>query len=238
MNISIRKISAIAGLKLKIFSRNTYYIMSPFLVILLGLIFGYFFKGAVPGYSFIMTVGFNISMVGISLTAAMVAEEKEKHTLRALMTSSITGGDYLLGSALIPFLVMLITALVTPLVTQFSYSNINIPMYLLLNIIGIISMILIGFIFGIFGKSQAHVSTTTMPIIMVLVMLPTFSMFSEFIGKISMLTISGVMDSYLNGMIENINYALSTKDWIVLAAWVIIPAIIFIYVYRKNGIDE
>ena len=49
----------------------------------------------------------NICMTGIYCVAALLAEEKKKHTLRTLMTSSVNGLEFSIGS-LLPSLALLI----------------------------------------------------------------------------------------------------------------------------------
>ena len=50
----------------------------------------------------------NTSMTGIYCVAASLAEEKEKHTLRTLMTSSVNGLEFFIGSLLPALLLLMI----------------------------------------------------------------------------------------------------------------------------------
>ena len=43
-------------------------------------------------------ISMNICMGGFMMVGMAIAEEKEKHTLRVLMTSSVTGAQYFVGS--------------------------------------------------------------------------------------------------------------------------------------------
>lgn len=237
MNISLRKISAISELKFKLFSRNMYFAVLPLMIVGMALLYRVMLKHAVE-MGFAMVIPMNLGMVGITLTSYMIAEEKEKNTLRALMTSSVSVMDYLLGSSILPFVVVMGTSLILPLIMGVSYDIINLPMYIIFNVLATISMILIGFTFGITAKSQSQVSTNVLPVTMIISMLPFFAPMNKIIGQISGYTISGVFFNYLIEMFKNKNYMPEISFYLVFAAWVIIPGIIFILVYKKNGIDE
>ena len=56
------------------------------------------------GYALSLGVLMNISM-SVYCTAAALAEEKEKNTLRTLMTSSVNGLEFFLGS-IIPVIIL------------------------------------------------------------------------------------------------------------------------------------
>ena len=72
-----------------------------FLIMMLFSIgYGYLMKtiiGEVSTYALSMAVLFNIAMA-LYVTALLLAEEKEKNTLRVLMTSSVRGIEYFLGT--------------------------------------------------------------------------------------------------------------------------------------------
>ncbi|WP_100064975.1 ABC transporter permease subunit [Miniphocaeibacter massiliensis] len=237
MNISLRKISTISTLKFKLFSRNMYFAVLPLMIIGLAILYKFMLKD-MQQLGLTMVVEMNLGMVGIPLTAYMIAEEKEKNTLRALMTSSVSAMDYLIGSSVLPFVITVGLNLILPLILNIPYSDINIPMYGLLTVLSTVSMIIIGFSFGITAKSQSQVSTNVLPISIIVALLPTFSNMSTIVKQISDFTITGVFSNYITEMLENKSYMLDLKSWLIIAAWLIIPMIIFIFVYKKNGMDE
>ena len=241
MNISMRKISAIAELKMKLIARNMHFLVYPFMVI--GLTFLY--KIQIPADApmkmvaamFGMEIGTSFTMVGMPLVALMIAEEKEKNTLRALMTSSVTGTDYLLGTVIIPFILNIAVIFIFPLILKFPYDMINIPMLLLVSALGTFSGVIIGFAVGVFSKTQNQASILSLPIMFGLMLIPMFANIIPIFAKISPYTISGVMSEYIMGMSEKINYMLPLKEWIVLGVWIIIPLIFAIIGYKKTELD-
>ena len=93
--ISIRKISAIMEMKTRALISKNFLIMMLF-----SIGYGYLMKsiiGEVSTYALSMAVLFNIAMA-LYITALLLAEEKEKNTLRVLMTSSVRGIEYFLGT--------------------------------------------------------------------------------------------------------------------------------------------
>ncbi len=149
-----------------------------------------------------MEIGISFTMVGMPLVALMIAEEKEKNTLRALMTSSVTTTDYLLGTIIIPFILNLAVIFIFPLILKFPYNMINIPMLLLVSSLGTFSGVIIGFAIGVFSKTQNQANIASLPIMLGLMLIPMLGNMIPIFAKISSYTISGVMSMYVMGMSE------------------------------------
>ena len=101
--LHLRKLSAILEMKFRaLLSKN--FIIGPIFAIgfsfLMDRIYNIITDGAVDmsGMALAMGVLMNICMTGVYVTAACLAEEKEKYTLRTLMTSSVNGLEFCLGS--------------------------------------------------------------------------------------------------------------------------------------------
>ena len=62
---------------------------------------------------FVLSIGLlmNLSLLPLSATSMMIAEEKEKYTLRTLMLSNVSATEFLLSKALVVFLLMQIVNL-------------------------------------------------------------------------------------------------------------------------------
>ena len=108
--IHLRKLAAIMEVKGKaLFSKN--FIIMPIFSLgftfLMKLVYRAVTEGAfdLSAYALSLGVLMNILMEGVYCTAAALAEEKEKNTLRTLMTSSVNGLEFFLGS-LIPVVLM------------------------------------------------------------------------------------------------------------------------------------
>ena len=192
---------------------------------------------AMNAYALAMGMLMNVSMMGFYCTAASLAEEKEKNTLRTLMTSSVNGLEFFLGS-LIP--IVLMTEVVNVLCVFIVHMTMN-PMqwaaYLAVTTTASVIASVGGMLLGIFAKNQVSASTLTTPVVLVFMMIPMFTGFSETLQKISMFFFTGIaFDAIAN--ISNGLPAVDVKGIAVLAAEFILSVILFLVLYRRNGFER
>lgn len=240
--VHLRKLSAIMDVKGRaLFSKN--FIIMPIFSIgftfLMKAIYGAATEGEfdMSAYALAMGVLMNILMEGVYCTAAALAEEKEKNTLRTLMTSSVNGLEFFLGS-LIP-VVLMSTAVnaVCVLTAQFSMTAPQWGAYLAVTTLCAAISAVIGMIFGIYARTQVSASTIVTPAVLILMMVPMLSGFSDTLEQISGFLFTGiVMDA-----VSNINSgmpAVEAKGIVVLAAEFLLAVILFLILYRKNGFER
>ena len=149
--ICIRKISAIMEMKVKALMSKNFLIMMLF-----SIGYGYLMKtiiGEVSTYALSMAVLFNIAMA-LYVTALLLAEEKEKNTLRVLMTSSVRGIEYFLGTVFPIFIEVEIINVILALLLGVTMSPYVWIIYLLMTSLATLSCTMIGMIFGIFDKKS------------------------------------------------------------------------------------
>lgn len=240
--VHLRKLAAVTEVKGKaLFSKN--FIIMPIFSLgftfLMKTIYGAVTEGAfdMSAYALALGVLMNILMEGVYCTAAALAEEKEKNTLRTLMTSSVNGLEFFLGS-FIPVLLMCIAvnALCVPL-AGVGMDIAQWAAYLAVTTACSAISIVIGMIFGIFAKTQVSASTITTPALIVLMMIPMLSGFSDILERISGFLFTGIVFD----AIANINSSLPAIDVrgaVILAAEFILSAVIFLVLYRKNGFER
>ena len=243
--VHLRKLAAISEVKGKaLFSKN-FIIMPVFSIgftFLMDLIYGNVIGNAfnkVPMSAYALAIGtlMNISMMGIYVAAAALAEEKEKNTLRTLMTSSVNGLEFFLGS-LIPVVLM------TVLVNVICVFIVRLPMtpaqwggYLAVTTVSAIIATVVGMLFGIFAKNQVSASTITTPGILILMMIPMFSGLNETLKKISGFFFTGItFDLVAN--IKNGSALIDARGILVLTAELILSIVLFLFLYRKNGFER
>ena len=108
--VHMRKLAAIIDVKGRaLFSKN--FIIMPVFSLGFTFLMQVLYERASGGleamnaYALAMGMLMNVSIMGFYCTAASLAEEKEKNTLRTLMTSSVNGLEFFLGS-LIPIVLM------------------------------------------------------------------------------------------------------------------------------------
>ncbi|MDE6005299.1 MAG: ABC transporter permease [Oscillospiraceae bacterium] len=171
-----------------------------------------------------------VGMCPLTCMSAIIAEEKEKNTLRVLMMSHVTPMQYLLGTSLYIFAMCMVGTLVFTIIAD--YKNTEITNFLIIMAIGIILSILVGSIIGIISQNQMSATSLTLPVMMIFSFLPMLSMFNETIEKIAKIIYSQQISILINGNYENI----SDNILIVLINF-ILAVLIFIISYHKKGLE-
>ncbi|MBO1306224.1 ABC transporter permease [Enterococcus sp. 669A] len=247
MRLSLRKIDAIFWMKLQAITKNMSIMIGPIMAIGIVLLM----KAVMPEVDaseggiqfskgpFLLSFGllFNNVMGGMMMSSHPLAEEKEKNTLRVLMTSSVKGGEFFIGSMLPSLLILFVVNLLLIPVSGVAFSQIQLPTYLFLTTMTSLITILMGYIIGIVAKNQAQANLVGTPIMLALTMIPSFSGFHANISKISSYTYSGVLSKYTQSAFSPEKYQWNSKDLGVLFAWFVVCLGLFIYAYKKNGLD-
>ncbi|WP_147803313.1 ABC transporter permease [Alkalicoccus halolimnae] len=248
MKLSLRKVNAIFQLKIKLILGNMSILFSPVFAIIFVIVMRNLLpevdagEGGAPFSTdgFLLSFGliFNIAIAGISMSSSPIAEEKEKHTLRVLMTSSVNGIEYFLGS-MIPILLILVTTniLIIP-ASGISFGEIPVLIYLIMTTAASLISILIGNIIGIYAKNQAQATLVSTPILILLTSTPVLRIFNEDFAEILNFTYGGVLANLADSFSLNSEYQWNLTDTGVLIVSLFLALGIFIYAYKKNGLDN
>ena len=130
-------------------------------------------KGATGSFVIVMCIIMTISIVPLNVLANMVAEEKEKHTLRSLMLANVSATDFLLSKAFVALVLMLIDGILIFLVCQepmeyFGY-------FLIFYVLSSLSVLFFGALVGLLSKDQMSAGTLSSPLMILLMLPPMFS---------------------------------------------------------------
>ena len=243
MEFSRRKIAALFKKEVKGLSKNA----NVLLMCLLPILFSFIYTKAVGGVGkndgfgkleiLSMCVGMNIVLIAGFMIAMLIAEEKEKNTLRTLMLSGVSPLEFLAGKVIITFLVSEILNIVIFYIV--GMDSVHLGKFILLTSLVVISMIEIGAVVGIIVPDQMAAGTVGMPILMVFLMVPLLSNFSK---KIEL--IARVLPNYnMNLMFQKVfsGGEIGTgeaKNIAVILIWIIIAGVTFVYTYNKVGLDK
>lgn len=240
--VHMRKLAAIIDVKGRaLFSKN--FIIMPIFSLgftfLMQILYERVSGGmeAMNAYALAMGMLMNVSMMGFYCTAASLAEEKEKNTLRTLMTSSVNGLEFFLGS-LIP--VVLMTEIVNVLcvfIVQMAMTPAQWASYLAVTTAASVIASVGGMLLGIFAKNQVSASTLTTPVVLVFMMIPMFTGFSETLQKISMFFFTGIAFDAIANISDGLP-AVDGKGIAVLAGELILSVVLFLILYRRNGFER
>jgi ABC-2 type transport system permease protein len=122
-----------------------------------------------------------IGMAPLTSVSAIIAEEKEKNTLRVLMMANVKPWQYLLGVGIYVWSICMIGAGV--MATGLKSSAI--PAYMGIMAIGFVISIIAGACVGVFSTNQMSATSIVMPLMMVFSFAPMLSMFNDKIAKVS-----------------------------------------------------
>jgi len=241
-SIHANKLFAIINVKTRaLFSKN--FIIMPLFTIgftfIMKIVYGSInIETDMSGYILGLGAVMNIGTVGVYCVSATLAEEKEKNTLRTLMTSSVNGLEFFLGSIIPVIMMMVIINFILIPISGCSFDIKNYLIYGLLSLVCSITSCMIGMMIGIFAKNQVTASTLTTPIILMLMMVPMFSRFNQFSELISQFLFTGILLDTIDLITAG---AVDVIDWlsiVILVVEIVVSVIVFIFIYRKNGYEK
>ena len=240
MNIRICKALFMKDLKNCFVNKNVFLMLA--LPILFGVMYkfllGDILKEATGSFVIVMCIVMTISIIPLNVLANMVAEEKEKHTLRSLMLANVSATDFLLSKAFVALVLMLIDGILIFLVCQEPIGYL--VYFLIFYILASLSVLFFGALVGLLSKDQMSAGTLSSPLMIFLMLPPIFSQLNEMIEKIAVI--------FPTTSFQTLYLQLSTKQpffnqdtviaIIVCIVWIIFGVIAFMYGYKKKGLDD
>lgn len=174
----------------------------------------------------------HIVMIPIINMANIIAEEKEKNTLRVLIMSNVKPMEYLIGIGLSVFLLTMLTTLMFLGVLSLNASEIY--KFIFTALCGVLCSIILGAVIGVIVKNHLSVGTIASPTSMIIGMLPMFASFNKSIYSVSKYLYSqAIVD-----IIKDINKEFSVDKFLVVLINFIIFAIIFSIIYRRKKLVD
>ncbi|MDE6432754.1 MAG: ABC transporter permease [Lachnospiraceae bacterium] len=137
-----------------------------------------------------------IGMTPLTSMAAVIAEEKEKNTLRVLLMSNVKPYEYLLGVGSYIWLACMIGAAI--ICAAGGYSLQERLAFMAIMAIGILASLLIGAAIGTWSKTQMMATSMTVPVMMIFSFMPMLSMFNTTIAKVAKFIYSEQISIMLN----------------------------------------
>lgn len=240
MNIRICKALFMKDLKNCFVNKNVFLMLA--LPVLFGVMYkfllGDILKEATGSFVIVMCIVMTISIIPLNVLANMVAEEKEKHTLRSLMLANVSATDFLLSKAFVALVLMLIDGILIFLVCQEPIGYL--VYFLIFYILASLSVLFFGALVGLLSKDQMSAGTLSSPLMIFLMLPPIFSQLNEMIEKIAVI--------FPTTSFQTLYLQLSTKQpffnqdtviaIIVCIVWIVLGVIAFMYGYKKKGLDD
>lgn len=173
-----------------------------------------------------------VGMAPLTCMSAIISEEKEKNTLRALLMSNVKAWQYLASIGAYIFIMCMAGTAVFAVLGE--YSGAELARFIPSMISGIILSEIIGAVIGIFSRSQMAATSLTIPIMMVFSFVPMLSMFNESIKKIAVIFYSQQISDLINGIGTS---KVSVNSIIVIVVNFIIALVLFVLAYKKKGLE-
>ena len=180
----------------------------------------------------------NLSAIPLTGLAMMVAEEKEKNTLRVLMLSDVSALEYIFSKIISVLVLMELITIVIFFITatQLSY----LPMFLLVTTGTSISMLLFVAVVGLLSKDQMSTSTLSTPLMILFLIPPMFQNMNEVIDKIASIVPTTKMMAIINDAMNGMSILSQEHllDFGIILAWILLGVVTFAMMYRKKGFDN
>ncbi|MGN4725125.1 ABC transporter permease [Bacillus cereus group sp. MYBK15-3] len=234
MTFSMRRVSAIFRKEVQDFKTNSQVLLMAFLPIILSFLFSRFgagkeMLGITTITAFLFVAGFVQSMV--------IAEEKEKHTLRVLMLSPASSVEVLLGKSILTACLTLGICIVNLFILDQFSGNLLLLGFIFL--CGTILFIVIGTMIGLLAASVPQTSIIGMPILMTMYLAVQFEPMVE--NKVIKTMIGYFPTSHivkaLNSLVGGTGFGSISGHVLNVAVWLIISLFVCLIVYKKKQLD-
>ena len=171
-----------------------------------------------------------MAMAPLTAMSAIIAEEKEKNTLRVLMMSNVKPGQYLTGIGAYVWIISMIGSVLLAV----SFPAADMPLFFLVMGVGFLISIVIGAVIGITAKNQMSAGSVGAMAMIILSFIPMFAMFNEGIGAVARFLYTQQTRFLLDAM------SFAEIKWdgaVILAANAILAVVMFFVAFRKKGLE-
>lgn len=236
MTFSMKRMYAIFQKDLKDLSKNMFVGSSIIMPIILAAIYGR--TGEVPIEAHYLIINLAFIAVTFFMQCALIAEEKEKNTLRGLMLSPATLPEILGGKSLVSFILTIITVILCAKLTGYEPANL-----ILISIAIIVSsffFLALGTLIGLLAKSVVEASVIMLPVMFV------FGLGSMLMGLIKNYPILAFIEYLPNVQLVDLANKVQTGSgisdvWLhlcIIFAWFVVTAMLTVIVFKKREMDE
>lgn len=236
MTFSMKRVNAILQKDFKDISRNSAVSITALMPLIIAFVFGKM-NDDVSIEAHYMVINFTMIIVGSFVQCSLIAEEKEKNTLRGLMLSPASTLEILGGKSLLSLIATMIIVVIGAFLSGYQPEHIVVIAVAVL--FCSIFFIGLGTLLGLFAKSVMEASVIFMPF---MVIFGFGSMITMFADKYPILK---VMDYTPNMQLMDIAVKVESGDgfsgvWLnfgIIALWIIAIFALTVIVFRKRKMD-
>lgn len=235
MTFSFKRVYAIFNKDLKDLSKNMFVLTTVLAPILFAVIFGR--ANVVPIEIHYLIINLTFATVAAFVQCAIIAEEKEKNTLRGMMMSPASTIEILGGKSLVSIVLTVLTLVLCIRLT--GYEAWDTPAILLALFISLIFYIALGTLLGLLMKTLIEASVVIIPIMFIFGM---GTLMMDFIQQYPVLAFIEYLPNFQLEFLaiaveEGVPFAQLAGYLGVLAGWTIVTCVLTVLVYRKRAFD-
>lgn len=189
-------------------------------------------EGMPPNLFIKMFAAMYVGMAPLTAMSSIVSEEKEKNTLRVLLTAGVTAWEYLLGIGCYVFLFCMLGSGIFCVLG--GYGLMEKGIFLAVMALGILASLLLGAAIGAGSKSQMSAVSVQVPVMLFFSFLPFLSMFNASVSKVAKFTYAEQVRLLLDALETGESLRVG---FVVIALNIVLFGGIFSVFYRKTRAD-
>ncbi|WP_252501792.1 ABC transporter permease [Sporosarcina sp. Marseille-Q4943] len=235
MMISLKRMNAIFQKDFKDFSRN--FAVSTVIFVPLFLAAFYGRMGVDSIESHYMLINMTFGMVAAFVQCCLIAEEKEKNTLRGLMLSPASTAEILGGKSLLTFIFTMVIVFFTAYLAE--YKPANIAVIVVAVVLSSFFYIALGTLLGLYSKSVLEASVIVMPVILIfslgsfipmIVAEYPFLKAATYLPNLQLIELATKVEA-------GAGFSGVLVELAIILGWVIAAIISTVVIYRKRMVD-
>lgn len=236
MSISLKRARAIFVKDYREFSRN--YAVS--FSVIVPILFAFLFRSAGPSLPGAIGFLLNTSLVLLTclVQACLIAEEKERNTLRSLMMTPATTMDVLIGKSTLVFVVSAVALAIATYIL--GYEPASIWAFVVAIIFSIILYTAAGTICGLFSKTLLEASLSIMPVALVFTGAPWGVLLADDFPIFKVLEYAPSVQLVHLLDIQNIGFTTGDllKPLLIILTWTVVLTIVSVVLYQRRLKDK
>lgn len=235
MTLSWKRMQAIFEKDFKDFTRNVAVSIVIFLPLLIAAVYGRMGIDSIQAH--FLSINMTFAMVGTYVQCCLIAEEKEKNTLRGLMLSPASTIEILGGKSLLTFILTIGIVFFSALLSE--YKPANIAVIALAIVLSSIFYIGMGTLLGLIAKSVMESSVIVLPVLGVFTMGSFVTVWAD---KYPILKVVDYLpNAQLIDLATKVEMGASFMDVMsnlgIISIWVFVACGLTVIVYRKRMMD-
>lgn len=171
-----------------------------------------------------------MGMAPLVAVASIIAEEKEKNTLRVLTMANVKAWEYLAGIGIYVWMICMAGAGVMATTLPLD----DIPFYLGVMAAGFIISIAIGACIGIIASNQMAATSLSLPVMLIFSFMPMLAMFNDKIEKIAGIFYTQQIRELLGNMTFD---GIKAETMLVVAVNALLALSLFFAAFKRKGLE-